>query len=317
MQITQKSSHYLFIEALANRLRTDDLDTVAVKDEFYRLEAGLAGEKKLQQILSEYSFKHDVQIIYNFECKNKKGSTHQMDALILTPSFILILEVKQISGTLFYKPAQHEFYRIQDDGIHENFPNPFDQAYRHQLFLENQFASWQLDIPILYTVVIANYRAKLDNSLQNFPIFHISGIPSFLENLNKRYPMKRGNLSFIRSKLDALYFRLPPRRTVESSRLRRGVLCINCKYLHVMHYVSGSWVCVSCHSKSKSALKETLHHYRVLIKPKITNREFREFVGIDSMHAASKILMRLGLEKVGMGRGTYYIIPENILGEEE
>lgn len=317
MQMNQKSLHYLFIEALANRLRIDDVDAVAVKDEFYRLEAGLAGEKKLQQILSHYSFKHDAQIIYNFECKNEKGSTHQMDALILTPSFILILEVKQIAGNLFYKPAQHEFYRMQVDGIHENFPNPFDQAYRHQLFLENQFASWKLDIPILYTVVIANYRAKLDNSLQNFPIFHISGIPSFLENLNKRFPMKMGNLSFIRSKLDALYFRLPPRRTVERSRLRRGVLCRDCKYLHVMHYVSGSWVCPICHAKSKVALRETLHHYRVLIKPEITNREFREFVGIDSMHAASKILMRLGLEKVGMGRGTYYIIPENILGEEE
>ncbi|MEG0386399.1 MAG: nuclease-related domain-containing protein [Solibacillus sp.] len=316
MQFTQKSSHYLFIEALANRLRIDDLHTVAVKDEFYRLEAGLAGEKKLQQILSEYTFKHDAQIIYNFECKNEKGSTHQMDALILTPSFILILEVKQISGTLYYKPAQHEFYRIQDEGTQENFPNPFDQAYRHQLFLESQFTSWQLDIPILYTVVIANYRAKLDNSLQNFPIFHISGLPSFLENLNKRFPMKQANLSFIRSKLDALYFRLPPRRTVESSRLRRGVLCRDCNYSHVMHYVRGSWICTFCHSKSKRALNETLHHYRVLIKPEITNREFREFVGIDSKHATSKILMRLGLEKVGKKRGTYYIIPENILGED-
>ncbi|MEG0385902.1 MAG: hypothetical protein RR642_14230 [Solibacillus sp.] len=175
----------------------------------------------------------------------------------------------------------------------------------------------EIGYPILYTVVIANYREKSDNSLQNSPIFHISGLPSFLENLNKRFPVKSVNLSFIRAKLDALYFRLPPRRTVESSRLRRGVLCRECKYLHAMQYKHGSWICPVCHFKSKNALNETLFHYRMLIKPHITNREFREFVGIDSIHAASKLLMRLGLEKVGTGRGTYYIIPENILGEED
>ncbi|MEG0385901.1 MAG: hypothetical protein RR587_09795 [Solibacillus sp.] len=62
--------------------------------------------------------------------------------------------MKQIAGTLFYKPAQHEFYRIQDDGIHENFPNPFDQAYQHQLFLENLFASWKLAIPYFIRLLL-------------------------------------------------------------------------------------------------------------------------------------------------------------------
>ena len=39
----------------------------------------------------------------------------------------------------------------------------------------------------------------------------------------------------------------------------------------------------------------------------------REFVGIESMQVASKILSRLGFEKVGDKRGRFYIIPEDCL----
>lgn len=96
---------------------------VLSKDELQRLEAGFAGEIKLKQTLSDYFFKTDHHIFYNFECMNEKGYSHQMDAILVTPFFIVIFEVKLLSGVLFYKSAQHEFYRIHNDK-RENFRNP-------------------------------------------------------------------------------------------------------------------------------------------------------------------------------------------------
>ena len=89
----QLSKNFLFVESLAQRISTDDLEYQAIQDEFYRLQAGLAGEKKLQHILSDYEFKSDYSIYYNFECKNDRGYTHQIDALLITPHFAIVLDL--------------------------------------------------------------------------------------------------------------------------------------------------------------------------------------------------------------------------------
>lgn len=305
----QQSRHYLFVKTLMNRMKMNDLDAPAIQQEFYRLEAGLSGEHKLKLLLSDYHFKSASYIFYNFECTNSKGFTHQMDALLITPNFIVIMEVKQMSGTLFYKPALHEFYRVQDN-VSENFPNPFDQAYRHQLFLEHQLKAWQMSIPVYHIVVLANYRATLDHSLTNFPIMHLSGIPRFIEKLYKQHPNPRVNITFLQNQLEQLYEQLPPRRTIEKHRLRNGVLCKKCDFVNEMHYRQGYFSCPVCGVKSKEALYETFLQYRILVSSRISNKEFRDFFNIPCIHIASKLLAKSGLEKHGVNKGTYYLIPE-------
>ena len=307
----QKSKHHLYTEVLAKRILHTDMDASAIQQEFHRLEAGFAGEIKLKQTLSDYYFKTDHHVFYNFECMNDKGFSHQMDAILVTPFFIIIFEVKLLSGVLFYKPAQHEFYRIHNEK-RENFRNPLDQVYRHQLFLEQYLRKWQITIPVYYAVVIANQQAVLDESLENFPIFHISGVPNFIENLYRNTAKTNANMNVIIAKLKQLYQALPPRRTINFNRLRKGVLCRWCDYKHVMFYHYGSFTCNVCQAKSRDVLFETLDHYRILISEKISNKQFREFFGINSLQAASKILVRLDLERHGTKKGTYYIIPEDI-----
>ena len=45
---------------------------------------------------------------------------------------------------------------------------------------------------------------------------------------------------------------------------------------------------------------------------RISNKEFRAFVDIQSKFVASKLLSRLGLESYGEKKGRYYVIPEDI-----
>lgn len=307
----QKSKHHLYIEVLAKRILPDDMEASAIQQEFQRLEAGFAGEMKLKQTLTDYYFKTDHHIFYNFECMNENGFSHQMDAILVTPFFIVIFEVKLLSGVLFYKPAQHEFYRIHNEKC-ENFRNPLDQVYRHQLFLKQCLRKWQITIPVYFAVVIANQQAILDESLENFPIFHISGVPNFIENLYRTTTKSNANMSKIAAKMNQLYHVLPPRRSISLDRLKKGVLCRQCDYKNVMDYHYGTFTCNVCRAKSRDVLFETLDHYRILIGEKISNKQFREFFGIHSLQAASKLLVRLGLERHGTKKGTYYIIPENI-----
>lgn len=312
----QKSNHYFFIDAVNKRIQEKDNEILSFQEEFYRMEAGSVGEKKLKLVLDDYPFKNEYSIFYNFECMNDRGFSHQIDALLITPFFILILEVKQITGTLCYKPALHEFYRITENKLRDNFPNPFDQTFRHKLFLEQFLLQFNIVIPIHELVVIANYRAQLDDSLKGLPIIHLSGLPRYLENLFATYISPLVNISMIHKKLQQIHQPLPARRSIEAHRLKHGVLCKKCNYCYKMHYARGNWICEKCNSNDRSALFEALHHYRVLIRPTISNKEFRDFVGIDSKFTASKILTRLDLEKHGDKKGRYYVIPEDIFYKE-
>lgn len=105
----QQSRHYLFVKTLLNRMKMDDLDAPAIEQEFYRLEAGLSEEQKLKRLLKDYHFKSPSHIFYNFECINSKGFTHQMDALFITPHFVVVMEVKQMSGTFTTNPPSMNF----------------------------------------------------------------------------------------------------------------------------------------------------------------------------------------------------------------
>ncbi|MFS0876409.1 nuclease-related domain-containing protein [Solibacillus isronensis] len=308
-----RSENFMYLEALVSRLQANDEEFTSIQEAYYRVQAGIAGELKMQRTLADYHFLGPYNIFYNFECINEKGFSHQIDALIITTRFLLVVEVKQISGTLFYKPAFHEFARQTEDGLLENFSNPFDQAYRHKLFLSHLLSKWGIQLPVLYIVVNANIRTKLDSSLNGSPIIHLSGLPNFLEKLSAKYVETTVDLDQLESKLLAISSRLPVRRKIERDRIRDGVLCEKCEFQHVMYYHHGLWICPHCGEKSKEAIFLALHQYRVLIGDRITNRELRAFVGIDCKAVASKLLKRLNFEQFGKGRGVYYLIPEDVL----
>lgn len=311
----QKSEHYVFMEALVRRISEQDEEALKFQEEFYRLQAGLAGERKLKTTLEDYYFRSDYEILYNFECTNPRGFTHQIDALLITPHFILIFEVKQMSGSLYYKPAVQEFYRVTDQGVEESFHNPFDQVYRHQLFIEQLLRQSAVAIPVRHIVVIANYRAKLDNAFESMPILHLSSLPKFLESLYEQYPDTMLNTRQITALFTSIQQRHPPRRQIEASRLKTGVFCKHCEALGSMFFYHGSWHCKYCQTKSIDGILEALQQYRILIGPHISNRAFRDFLGITSRHAATRLLLKLNLEAMGHGKSRYYVIPELIVYE--
>lgn len=309
----QKSNHHLFMEALVRRINHKDSEATLFHEEFYRMQAGLAGEIKLKNRLADHPFKKEYCILYNFESINERGFSHQIDALLITAHFIMVLEVKQIAGQLFYNSKLHEFSRRTEGGNIENLSNPFDQAYRHQLFIEDFLEKQDIHIPVQHLVVIANYRAKLDLSLEPMPIIHLSGLPKLIENLFEQFPMTDYNPMSLYQLFDKIIQPLPARRQIEQSRLKLGVFCSGCDTTVAMIYYHGYWHCSTCRLKSREVLLRALHDYRILISSQITNEAFRKFTGIDSLFAASRILSLLNFQTIGYGKGRSYVIPEEIL----
>ena len=150
--------------------------------------------------------------------------------------------------------------------------------------------------------------------MRGFPIFHLTGLRRYINNLFSKYPARDVELAQVSNRLLGLIHRHPPKRRItDTNRLKKGVLCVKCDFKSWMDYQNRSWCCRTCGTRDKNALRWALHDYRLLIGERITNQQFREFVGIESMQVASKILSRLGFEKIGDKRGRFYIIPEDCL----
>ncbi|WP_431027839.1 nuclease-related domain-containing protein [Lysinibacillus sp. LZ02] len=307
----KKSSQLLYYQALLRRIYKHDVEYEDFHKQFISLEAGHSGEQRTDREFIDIALTHPHYLLYNLELLNAQGTSHQIDSILFTPNFLLIVEIKNMNGTLFYTAAHHQFGRIRHNGQVDIFSDPFAQSHRHQKVLERLLHRWGFRIPVMYVVVVANSNVRFDHSLQHYPILQLSGLRLF-EQYSTEYANTTELEKLSMYLLNTLH-RPAVKRFVASERLRKGVLCAKCQFQEVMIYVNRTWYCTKCGEQDKKAVHQALHDYRLLISDRITNKEFRDFVGIESMQVASKILSRLGYEKIGDKRGRVYIIPEDCL----
>lgn len=98
-------------------------------------------------------------------------------------------------------------------------------------------------------------------------------------------------------------YKVPPAETIT------GVHCPKC-FAIPMTYENGKWHCHPCNYTSRTAFLPTLNDYFYLIKPTITNQEFREFFHLSSPRMANYFLHSLNLPFEGSNKGRIYHKPE-------
>lgn len=305
----------IIIEALLRRLDANDRDFTYFQDYLTRLKYGYEGEHRVDREWFEMPYLNEHYLFFNYEIENEFGFSHQVDTVLLTKHFLLILEVKNISGRVDYDEQKHQLTRTRPTGTEDILTNPFDQLHRHEELFQRILSKLKISLPIEKAVVMANPSSIIGNVPKSPPIFHASGLRSFIKkclvrNESKLTTSQLDKLAkYLLSKVVARDFDL----NISVERIRKGVLCENCNYSVVMTYKRGIWSCPQCGVQSRKAFLRALDDYRLLISDRITNQEFREFFHVESMYASSKILSRLNLKTVGNKKGRYYIIPEDIL----
>ncbi|MBP1949720.1 nuclease-related domain-containing protein [Virgibacillus litoralis] len=111
-------------EALSWRLAEHHLKSKEVNKHAKNLRAGYNGEKSLEftlGFLPEYPY----IILHNLRIHDENGF-FQIDTLILSPQFLLIVEVKNIAGTVMYDEFGQAI-RITKKGEEENLGNHIEQ----------------------------------------------------------------------------------------------------------------------------------------------------------------------------------------------
>ncbi|MFS0635107.1 nuclease-related domain-containing protein [Mesobacillus foraminis] len=243
----------------------------------------------------------------------------QIDTLILSRKFILIIETKNLSGTININESQ--FSQTTEHG-EKGYNNPLLQVQRHKEQLQDWLNAHQFDrLPILVLVALSNPSAiiKTNNPKVKQHICKIDNLKNQImqlvcncgEDILTERELKK--LTKLLLKEDTPHIpEIQKSYQLSHSDLIKGVRCPSCSS-YQMHRKIKSWHCPHCLYQSQNAHKDAFLDYFLLVNTSITNKELRDFLGISSIKVASNLLASSNFPFTGTKKGRVYDRPANFL----
>jgi hypothetical protein len=301
-------------DALMRRITLKHPKRNIIQEELSKIKAGFKGEKAIDYYLQflpqdNYYIFHDLRLkLYDYY--------FQIDTLIVTPSFLLILEIKNIAGTLHFEPMYHQLIRKINEK-EEGFPDPLSQVRRHEKQLREWLISHKIpSIPIESLIIISfpstiihppKYMTKLHQK-----ICHAQHSIEKIEEISLLYRksiLRKKDINKMKRLLlkhHTPLINIPPCPFgIQKSDILHGVQCPYCQHIP-MYRKHGGWVCQHCQSSTKDAHHKAVDDYFLLIDHELTNQKLCEFLQIQSSDTATRLLISMGLPYNGSNKGRIY-----------
>ncbi|WP_258759445.1 nuclease-related domain-containing protein [Cytobacillus firmus] len=311
------SNFILSMNALLRRLPLSHPKRGLIESDLTKRKAGIRGEEAVDYFLKDLP---EFIILKDIRLSNGNGDFYQIDVLLLCSNFLLILEIKNISGTIYFDPAFNQLIQSKQEK-ERGFLDPLIQAKRQQKELAKWLADRKIHTPIEYFVVISNPSTVIKtpsyHKLALEKVLHASHLRERIDKLKENYPEEKLTDREIRKLSRAITKKHIPANynvlkyyDIDIKEIITGIQCPACSRFS-MKRVRGTWKCSSCHTSDKEAHIRALHDYLFLISSSITNQQFREFTQLSSSNIAKKLLTALKLPYSGEKKSRIYQIPKD------
>lgn len=303
----------MILEAIVRRFPPNHHKKPEFEKKLYQKLAGYKGELTLDYYInqidhSDFVILRDLRIPHN--------NTHfQMDTLLLSPFFILIIESKNHAGTLVFSPEFTQMLRILN-GIEESFQDPITQAKIQASQLKSFLTTNNFSPPpIEFLITISNSQSIIKNPTNDKEVSNrvcrssniAFKIPPFQEKYKREIFSKKEIKKAARLLIKQHEPFVPALKSLDLplQNMIKGVQCPICKTFGMQH-IHGSWICKECGSISKDAHLDAIKYYFHLYGDSITNKDLRYFLMVDSASQAKRILQSLDLIQMGDNKGRVY-----------
>lgn len=307
------------LEALHRRIPELHPKKKYVEEDVRKSLAGFKGEMEVNRHLVRLNIP-EYRAFHGLRLSEVYGEHFQMDFLLISPSFFLIIEVKNYAGEIILERDYPQLIQIKN-GVTTAFKDPIIQVIRQK----NLLAEWLYlnefpDIPIEYLVVMANQHAIIKASPQHFSIFDVLINSDYLslkiEKLQQKYQTETFNqnqllklYNLLLTSDSPLHTNILQKYSIKQNELLNGVHCPLCFALPMVRKI-GNWICHSCGHSSPEAHLPSLRDYTLLKKHTVTNQELRLFLGIESETIAHRILASMALKFTGITKSREYTLIE-------
>jgi hypothetical protein len=307
------------VQALLHRLPEGHPTRPEVEREYSRRKAGLKGEREIDYYTSLLP-EEDYLIFYSLRLPYL-SNFFQIDTLLLSSRFALLIEIKNLSGELFYDQHTHQLIKTVNGNV-EALSDPIAQVkrqkYQFKRILTNLLPN---SFPIEHLVVLSNQSSILKTNPGGEAIFKeimFGGNLIFrineMENCHKKQLITASQLKKVTDTLLKCHQPYNHNILEQYSILVRdilpGVRCPSCNCLQ-MEWKKGFWLCPTCKHRSKTAHIHSIHDYVLLNNTPFKSSQIRVFLNVPSVFLTSRLLSKSNLPSTGEKKHRTYHLELN------
>lgn len=274
------------------------------------IEAGIGGEQRVAEVLQKYRFPFKNIIFHDLSLSS--DTYFQMDHFFKTPYFGIILETKNMAGSLEFRENPPQLIQKREDGQIKYYESPVVQLERNIELLSAWLSQRNIDLPLYGAIVLAYPKQHVEIPPPNTKILFPNLIPPFIKSLPQQGErLDTSTFNKLSGDLLRSHQTYIPKPVCESYQIpegaiQPGVRCVACGKIGMIK-LPRTWHCPSCKVNDHLAHQGTLDEWFLVVKRTITNRECREFLGVD-IHTATRILQSLPLQTKGTFRNRSYFM---------
>jgi hypothetical protein len=247
-----------------------------------------------------------------------KDHAFQIDSLIFTQSFPIIVEIKDISGEITFEKKSEQVIRKLNDK-EDGFQNPLIQVRKQSQLFDAWLKDHKLPAMNLVELVVYSDRKtiiKTDNRDLYNKVLFADQLVDKIKKLEAQYqnlsPISKKDMQKLKKTLIKEHTPPPPSILqfygIDKSELILGIQCPNCKQFPLQRK-KRKWYCPKCLNYFKLLHKQTILDFFFIIGTTITNKQCREFLLFDSPDIAKKFLQSMKLPTSGANKNRVYHRP--------
>ncbi|PSL40685.1 nuclease-like protein [Planomicrobium soli] len=275
-----------------------------VYSDHYKVKAGFGGEQHVDEILRRSRV--PLVVIADLQLSERFC---QIDTVVLTPAFALILEVKNYSGKLLFNEASFHMEQETRDGKRLGFNSPATQVWNAREELALLFERLNVKLPIHTAIVLPYSSTLVEGAPKGIPVvygnslnYFISILPQTGQLITAKELEAVGRLlidhhsPFPKTDLSEIY-------SYEIHDLKKGVLCESCGN-SCRKLSQRTIICLSCGMNSVDGYKRALDDWFDFASPEITSEQVRHYLGLKDKHAVGYLMKKMGF-CLGKGSRVY------------
>ncbi|WP_162287875.1 nuclease-related domain-containing protein [Indiicoccus explosivorum] len=296
-------------EALLHRLPERHPKRERIQELLETSRAGYGGEANLDRIMFHFQPAFPAVQLRNLELGPPYAM--QADTIVLTRSRLVLLEVKNLQGRLFFYSNPHVLVQQRLDGIQKTYTSPVVQVQEMMLKLDRFMRKADLMLPIEPAIVISYPSQIVEKPPDDMRLLAAREVNFFLSGINEEKPLLSGEeLYSLGRKMAEAHspyepFPLLQRMEIGMEEIIQGVRCPGCGHLPMV-FVRQRWRCPGCGAASRDAHRAAVRDLLMLSGPIINAGDAGRFLGIAGKDVPGRMLMREGLKATGNTRSRTY-----------
>ncbi|RNA67767.1 nuclease-related domain-containing protein [Alteribacter keqinensis] len=284
------------------------------------IKSGYKGEQSVDYYLRNIATSPTSHLYHNLRMYSNL-SPFQLDTLLVTPNYLLIMEIKNWGGeTLEFIGETHQVKQTFYDGRKEMHDDPILQVKAQR----NSLLNWLTingypNMTVEYCVIMANKNPEMifKRFKESDRVIRSTYVDFFVVESDAKHLKNKRTTKEMMS-LDEVLLQSHRERqcdvlvkyNLDQNHLISGIICMDCPSPTSLYRAKRSWACPKCgyQTNNKTLLIDALVDYSYIVSPTITHGGFKDFFHIKESRKASTLLSNLDLIGEGKGRGRKYFL---------